>query len=198
MSEKKEYEKAVEEYDKAHAAYVERQEYIESGRCLADIFAMGGGDIEKMQAQWKILWDQLRTLLENRNTALKAAQNALRQVVQLAPFQWRGATGKPSVVTAGGFTATSVTSRWFDGEDLMRRAGEHGLAERLLEVESVNKDGQRYKIVKPVFEIDYDEVAKWIKNNQLDDLMNAYDEKEKTPQVKGPKALAFLGEKKES
>jgi hypothetical protein len=207
VSEKKEYERAVEEFEKANAKYVEQQEYIESGRGLMDLVGMmqqGHNDLVWLRDQWVVLWNQLRVLLENRNTALKTAQNALRQVVQLAPSQWRGPTGKPTVVTTGEFTATSVTSRWFNAEDLLRRASEMGLAERLLEVEAVNKDGVRYKIVKPTFEIDYEETKKWIKANHLDernnidDLLNAYDEKEKTPQVKGPKALGFLGEKKES
>ena len=197
MSEKKDYEIAIEQFNTFNAEYLRLQEYVEGGGFFREIISTCQGSIEQMQEQWKILWNQLRVTLENRNTALKTAQNALRQAVQLAPTQIRGDTGKPTVITEGTFTSTSVTKRWFDGESLLKLAGEHGLAERLLEIEAINKDGERYKIVKPTYEVDYAEVLKWIRTNHLEDLMNAYDEKESTPQVKGPKSLAFLGEKKE-
>ena len=198
MSEKTEYEKAVEAFEKADAEYIERQDFFESGLFLAELMAMCQGDLVKMQAQWKIAWGQLHTLLENRNTLLKTAQVALRQVAQLAPSQWRGPEGKTTTITSKGFTVNSVTSRTFDPQSLFALIQKHGLLERLMELEATNKDGVRYKVVQQSFDIDYESTLKWLKANKLDDVIDgAYDEKEKTPQVKGPKELAFLGDKKE-
>lgn len=199
MSEKKEYEVAVETFQAAEAAYTERQEYLESGRFMADLVAMCGNDIERMQEQFKVLWGQLRTLLANRNTALKTAQSCLRQAVQLAPNQWRGPEGKSSGLTHGSFTVNSVTSRGFDPPSLFSLMQKRGLLERLYELEGTDKDGKRYKLVKQEWDIDFEELLKWLKANQLTEVIEgAYDEKEKTPMVKGPKELGFLGEKKGS
>jgi hypothetical protein len=48
------------------------------------------------------------------------------------------------------------------------------------------------------YDIDYMGVLAWLRANELNDVVEgAYDEKESTPQVKGPKVLAFLGESKD-
>jgi hypothetical protein len=194
---KKPYDADIDAFEKADTAFKEMQEKLESGAFLAELFAMCQGDLAKMQSQFKIFFGQLRQALENRNTALKSAQNALRQVVMLAPSQWRGPEGRPTTVAARGFNVTSVTSRWFDPESLMQLTGKAGLLERMMELTYLNKDGKSCKVIQPSFEIEYDELYKWLKSNRLDSVIDgAYDEKEKTPQVKGPKELAFLGDKK--
>ena len=61
----------------------------------------------------------------------------------------------------------------------------------------VNKEGKEVPLVKQEWDIDYDGVMNWLRASKLDDVITgAYDEKESTPQVKGPKEVAFLGDKK--
>jgi hypothetical protein len=64
-------------------------------------------------------------------------------------------------------------------------------------VTTTDKDGQEKPILKQEWNIDYEATLQWLKGNKLDKVIeSAYDEKEKTPQVKGPKAIVFLGEGK--
>lgn len=193
----KEYEVAVRAFMEADAKYSRMQEHMESGELLVEIQRAAGGDEERMKSQWKLAWDYLRTLLSERNTALKSAQAAMRATVHLAPTQWRGPDGGSSSMTYEGFSVNSVTSRRFDPQSLFQLTREHGLLERLMELEGTNKDGKRYRLVQPTYDIDYEELLKWLKANGLNDVIEgAYDEVEKTPMVKGPKELSFLGDRK--
>ena len=136
--------------------------------------------------------------LEVRNDRLKNAADALRQSVVLTTTQWRGPDGKATMSEAGPFKVSSVTHRSFDPPSLFNLVDKHGLRERLMELTSINKDGKTYHLVEQKWDIDYPSVLQWLRANQLTDIIDgAYDEKEKTPQVKGPKPLAFLGEKKD-
>lgn len=187
MSERKDYETAVELFQEADKKF----------KALEESFLGGDWLPEELRQQFVTLREQVRSSLEDRNAKLTAAKNALRQAVVLGPTQWRGPDGKPSVVSFGPFNCSSVTGRNFDSKSLLEGAQKHGLLERLLELKSIDKDGKEYKLVQQSWDIDYDGVKNWLKAHKLDDVLEgAYDEREKTPTVKGPKPLAFLGEEK--
>jgi hypothetical protein len=188
MSESKDYEVAVEKFQAADKKYQE----------LAEKFLSGDWMPPEMKKEHQTLRDQVRSSLEDRNAERIAAANALRQAVVLGPTQWRGAEGKTTVVAFGPFNCSSVTKRTFDAKSLLDGAQKHGLLERLLELKSRDKDGVEYKLVEQVWKIDYDGISSWLKAHKLTDVLEgAYDEKESTPTVKGPKLLAFLGDEKD-
>jgi hypothetical protein len=196
MSEKREYETAVEEFVSADRHFEELKTKFMDGSILFDLSPDRG--VQHMQAQMVEAWKELAKRLEDRNAKLTAAKNAMRQAVVLAPTQWRGPEGQPTVVSFSGFSCSSVTKRTFDPKSLLDGASKHGLLERLLALTGRDKNGQEYKLVQQVWEIDYDGVKSWLQAHGLSDVLEgAYDEKEGTPQAKGPKLLAFLGEVKE-
>ena len=187
MTEKKEYELAVEAFQEAEKKYEE----------LEDRFLNGDWLPQNLKADFLTLREQVRSSLEDRNAKLTAAKNALRQAVVLGPTQWRGPDGKPTVVSSGPFNCNSTTKRNFDAKSLLDGVQKHGLLERLLELKGRDKEGKEYNLVQQVWEIDYEPVKHWLSANKLTDVLDgAYDEKEGTPTVKGPKTLAFLGEEK--
>lgn len=202
MSEKLEYEKAIDEFLETDKKYTNLEEQFMSGELLGMVIDGAPGTIDEEMKnniieQFKAMIDEFKNLLEERNTKLQNAKNSLRQFVQLAPSQWRGRDGKPSVTSYGSFHVSSVTRRWLDGEALMQQARSKGLEKDLRGLESVDKNGKKYRLVQEKYEIDYDLVTKWLIDHGHEDVVDAsYDEKEATAQVKGPKALAFFGEKK--
>lgn len=188
---------AVATFDQADADFHQLEEFVASGQFLNDIIASCGNDVVKAQREWATVWDRLRTLLEDRNAKRKSAADAMRQVVQLTHTQWRGPEGAPTTAVCGPFSVTSVTGRGFDAETLLTLARNHGVLERMMELKTVNKDGKEVPLVRQSWSVDYDGISAWLRANQLTNILDgAYDEKEKTPQVKGPKELAFLGDKK--
>lgn len=197
--EQKDHEKVVQAFLEADVEYCDFEEFISSGQFLKDMFASCRGDVTVAQEEWSAMWDRLRTLLEDRNAKRKSAADALRQAVQLAPTQWRGPDGSPSVTHCGPFQVSSVTSRRFDAQTLFALTSNHGVFERMMQLKTVDKNGKEVPLVQQSWDIDYDGISAWLRANKLlDVLTGAYDETEKTPQVKGPKDLAFLGEKKAS
>ena len=195
-SEKTQYEDAVEEFKAADQAYLTSQERMLSGQLVVDLLEMTRDPNQLMQ-QWQIYRDQLRKLLEDRNAKLTAAKNALRQAVILGPTQWRGPDGKSTSIAFEQFSCSSVTKRTYDAKSLIEGTARHGLQERLLQLEGKDKDGRPYKLVQQVWEVDYQGVTNWLDAHKLDDVKDgAYDEKEGTPQVKGPKPLTFLGDER--
>jgi len=185
MSEKKEYELAVEAFQTADKEYQAIQEKFLNGDWLP----------EHVRGQFVTLIEQIRSSLEDRNAKLTAAKNAMRQAVVLGPSQWRGHDGKTTVVSSGPFNCNSTTKRTFDPKSLLDGVQRHGLLESLLELKGIDKEGKEYRLVQQVWEVDYEPVKNWLAANKLTDVLDgAYDEKEGTPTVKGPKPLAFLGE----
>jgi hypothetical protein len=190
----------AENYDEALRAFAmaDEQWRQQSERLLTGAFCDGEmanktGDIIK--EDYLALVEDVQQALEERNIRLKEAQNILRQKVALAPTQWRGPKGKPTLLNVGAFKVTSVTKRSFDPKALFRLCQQHGLYERLMELKTLDKDGKEKPLVQQEWDINYEAVLAWLESNQLQDVIDgAYDEKESTPQVKGPKALTFLGD----
>jgi hypothetical protein len=207
---KKDYEVAVENFEKADKEYKTLEERFSSGRIVEDLGIPvaaprddeARGIMEQAVEGFKGFWNRLKELMEERNVRVKNAQDALRQAVILAPTQWRGVDGKPTKVIAGaGFDASSVTYRSFDPQSLFlllsKKEGGEELIKRLLSETRVTKDGKVVPIIEQTWEMDYPSVLSWLQRQGLSDVVNgAYDEKEGTPQVHGPKPVYFLGEEK--
>ena len=194
---KKDYETAVDAFLAAEKTWKESEEYVSSGKFMADVLVNAGGNPSKAMSEWTAIWNDLRLKQEDYNAKRKSAADALRQAVVLTPNQWRGPDGDPTMFSYGGFKVSSVTKRGFDAEALFTNIRKHSLLDRLLGLKMVNKEGKEVPLVKQEWDIDYDGVMNWLRANKLDDVITgSYDEKESTPQVKGPKEIYFLGDKK--
>jgi hypothetical protein len=192
------YAEAVAEFERLDLAYKDAEEWMMSGELAAELCRDYGTNPAQVQQEFAAHVEGLKLALENRNRALREAQDLLRQKVVLEPTKQRGEDGKATILDVGKFKVSSVTSRWFDAGSLIEGCRRHGLQERLFEVKMMNKDGVEEPIVKRTFDVNYEGVMLWLKANKLDDVIkSSYDEMEKTPMVKGPKPLAFIGEKKD-
>lgn len=194
--EKKEYEIAVDTYVEAEKKYRDLESYFLSGDFLQDVLSTSEGDAEKMKREFRALTSQLKEALEDLNVKLSSAKLAMRGAVALAPSQQRGPDGRATTLSYGPLTVSSATSRWFDPEDLLKGAKALNVLDRLMLLTGFDKDGKQYQLVQLTYEIDYPNVLKWLKEQNLAGLIDAaYDEMEKTPLVSGAKPLAFLGQK---
>jgi hypothetical protein len=186
------YEEAIEAFNDADTEYKMREAYLLGGEFLNDILKQ-----PNPKETYLGMVEDLKASLENRNVALKTAQDQLRQKVVLETTKWRGPEGKPTILTSGRFKVSSVTRRSFDPQSLFKLATEQGLLERLMDLKTLDKDGKEKMLVKEGWDIDFEGVHTWLKANKLTTIIDgAYDEEESTPQVKGPKPLTFLGEAK--
>lgn len=193
---KKDYELAVDAYTAAETSYKALEEQFLSGEVVASIAERCQGDGAKARMEFQSFMEQLQRSLEDMNAKLSTARTALRQAIQLIPSQQRGPGGKATTITYGPFTVSSRTKRWLDAKSLLRLAARYGVLERLLTLTSFNKDGKEYPLVEQVWKIDYENVTKWLSEQNLPVLIDgSYDEKDETPAVSGAKPLAFLGEK---
>lgn len=193
---KKVYESALEDFIDVDTEYRMLEKCILEGEFIPNTAIDG----PLLRQQYTQLVQELRDALEERNVRLKNLQDALRQQVTLTDLsKQRGPDGKPTVLNAGPFKATSVTGRWLDSKSLFDGVAKHGLLERLYELKTLNKEGKEEKLVEQIWSVNYEGVMSWLKANNMSDVIDqAYDEKEKTPQVTGPKPLSFLGEEKKS
>jgi len=186
------YQLAVEAFNEADKRYTELEE-----TWLEGAFFQEGLSAAEQRQEYLALVGLVKQRLEERNVALKTAQDELRQQVTLNITKQRGPEGVGTVLTEGPFKTTSVTFRSFNTQDLERLCKENGIYERLLDLKQLGKDGKEKKLVQQVTEIDFPGVYAWLRGNGFQRIIDvAYDEKEGTPQVKGPKVLAFLGDKK--
>lgn len=193
--EKSPYEVAYDQYKIADQRYQELEAHWTSGNFLHET---QGKTLEEARVMYAHLVESVQRALDDRNEKLKAVGDALRQKVTLQVSKWRGPEGKPTTLTVGEFKVSSTTRRRFDPKSLMSLCAKHGLLERLLELKGTDKDGKEYKLIDQAWFIDYEPVLNWLKANQLQDVIDgSYDEEEKTPTVKGPKVLAFVGDAKE-
>lgn len=201
MSTKLDHEKAVDEFLEIDQKYTTLETQFMSGELLTRVME---GDTRipadataSIVDQFKAMIEEFKNLLDERNTRLQNAKNALRQAVHLAPSQWRGRDGKSSVLNYGSFSVSSVTRRWLDGETLKMNATSKGIYGDLKKLKGFDKDGKEFNLIEEKIEVHYEPVVKWLLDHGHADLVeSAYDEREVTAQVKGPKALAFFGEKK--
>lgn len=190
---KTDYEVAVEEFEKADDAYRELLAKFETGDIILDVSQRG--DANSMKRQYMEAKVELERRKDDRNAKLVSAANALRAAVQLAPTQWRGPDGKSTTLKYGPFTVASVTKRSFNAQSLLELAMKKGFSEELLKLSTIDRNGKPYKLVDQKWEIDYQAVFEWLRMHGHEDVIDgAYDEKESTPQVKGPKTCALMGE----
>lgn len=193
---KPEYEKAIDEFMEADKKYTELEEHFMSGNILRELIAPGK-TVERTIEEFKLVLEEMKKMLEDRNTKLLNAKNTLRAVVQLGTSQWRGPEGKPTTVVYGPFTVSSVTRRRLEPSTLLELAKQRGFDVELDALKGIDKNGAEYPLVKRKVEVDYENVLAWLKlHGHLDVIEGAYDEQEGTPMVKGPKSVSFFGEKK--
>lgn len=186
------YLDALTEFTSADQRYHTLEENLLTGMFFDDIEDMKP-DVQRRE--YRELVQKVREALEERNARLKALQDLLRQQVTLSVTKWRGPDGAPTELSAGPFRVSSVTFRNFDPKSLFNLTKKHGLLERLMDLKTLDKDGKEVHLVQQTYEIDFKNVLAWLRANKLEDVVNgAYDEKEGTPQVKGPKPLTFLGD----
>lgn len=194
---KKDHELAVDEFVQADTRYREIEEKLLDGTLAFEVSVAAAGRPDYFKDRWQQAIAAVQTALEDRNVKAKAAVHALRQAVQLAPSQWRGPDGKSTVLNYGPASVSSVTSRSFDCESLLVQLQKKGLLERALQLSFTTKDGKEQRAFRQEWIVEYEPMLKWLKQNNFDDVVQAaYDEKEKTPQVKGLKPLTFVGETK--
>jgi hypothetical protein len=195
--EKPEFERLVDEYLEADQLYLAVEEQFMSGNLLKEILGPGVS-VERAIDEFKTVIEEMKNLLEDRNSKLTLAKNSLRAAVQLSETQYRGPEGKPNTLTYGPFVVSSVTRRGLNAEKLMDSAGRAGCLQELMALSTMDKSGNAMKLIEQRYAVDYTGVVGWLKQRKLDSVVaDAYEEKDGTPMVKGPKKLAFLGEKKE-
>jgi hypothetical protein len=188
----KTYEAAIDAFEEADGNYKMLEKALLEGAFIPNMLVDGVA----LKQQYLGLVQDLRDALEERNALLKNVKDELRKQLALPPGTERGPDAKPAKLEVKGFKAISVTARTFDPNSLLALSSKHGLSERILELKSTDKDGKEYKLVDRKWVIDFENLHTWLKANKLDDIINgSYDEKEGTPQVRGPKPLAFLGDK---
>lgn len=195
--EKPEFEKLVDEFMEADKRYTAVEEQFMNGNILKEILVPGISP-ERVVEEFKMVIDEMKALLEDRNSKLTMAKNALRSSVQMSESQFRGPDGKPSVVNYGPFSVSSVTRRKLDPETLLEQATKRGFLGELTALRIPSKDGSMVPLVKQEYSINYEAVTTWLTQRGLSEVIAAsYEEADGTPMVKGPKKLAFLGEKKD-
>lgn len=190
------HEEAVDEFIAADNAYKDLEQRMLSGELVVELLQRAR-NADRIRSEWQTLMGQLRSSLEERNRALRNAKDEMRKLVRPeVQTSWRGPDGKPESRSYGPLTVNTTTFRGFDAESLFNLARKHGLEERVLSLTSMNsKTGLMEPVVKQVWDIKYEDLAMWLRQNALTDIFNgAYDEKEGTPQVKGAKDLAFIGQ----
>lgn len=201
--EKPEFERLVDEFLEADKRYTIVEEQFLDGRLLREILGPPAsnavvGLADQIVDEFRSVVDEMKKLLEDRNAKLALAKNALRAAVQAGENQFRGPGGKSSVVSYGGFTASSVTRRSLNAEKLMKVAEERGFLSELKNLQAVDKSGVSYQLVETKLTAEYEGISTWLKQRGLDEVVSeVYEERDVTPAVKGPKKLAFLGEKKD-
>lgn len=190
------HELKVEAYLALEKELKEALERFESGDIVVDFLT--AANAEEAKTRFLSYKEYLRSLIERHNVALNEAKNAMRALVQLGPTQWRGPEGKADTARYKSFMVSSVTKRSFDAQQLFNLLTRHGALERYMGLTKTDKDGNVVPLIKQDWDIDYEGVLGQLRADGLDDVIQgAYDEKESTPQAKGPKMLTYLGEPKE-
>lgn len=190
------YEAAIAAFQQADQTYKELEEYVSSGKAISDI-VKGGMGPDVAQESWHVVWKRLQDALEDRNAKVKTAKDLLRASVQLTQTQWRGPDGEATSKTVGEFKVSSVTLRSFDANSLFNLINQKGRLQELLALTKIDKDGQVVPAVRQEWKFEFETVLNWLKSLGLNDVISgAYNEVERTPSVKGPKPVSFLGENK--
>lgn len=192
-----EHEKAVTEFSAADEEYQGLKKYMEGGEFLKDILEGSQGNFPAAKEMWDQVWKKLDELNEDRNAKLKTAKDTLRRAVQLSPQVVRGPEGRPTVLTCGPFTVSSVTHRGLDPDRLLSLCDQEGVGQEVRDIAYSDKSGATRKAVEVECSVHYETAISWLKARGLTRIVEAaYVEYEKTPTVKGPKETAMLGEYK--
>lgn len=195
--EKPEFERLADEFIEADTKYLAIEENFMNGNILRQIL-VPGVDPEKTVEEFKMIVEEMKNLLEDRNSKLMLAKNALRAAVQMSENQFRGPDGKASTLNYGPFSVSSVTRRNINPDALLSEAAKRGFLQELMALRGMDKTGATVPLIEPKYAVSYEGVMTWLKQRGLTDVASSiYEEKDGTPMVKGPKKLAFLGEKKE-
>lgn len=183
-----ELEKLVAKFQEYDAKFTELESYVSSGDHVGKI---------QTKEEWVALWERLRTTLEDRNSNLRAVKDLARSCLAQPENVLRGPKGKASRLEEGPFSVNSVTSRDFKVDTLISVCEEKGILRDLQNIDVSTKGGGVTKAVRQEWVVDYDAVMGYLLSHKHDDVMRAaYTEKEKTPVVKGPKEVYFLGDAK--
>jgi len=193
------YEDAVQAFEDADQKYKDLFDKFASGEVISELFAMCQGDVTKMRYEYEGAWQMLHDLLDERNLKWREAADALRAQVVLAPLKERGPEGKPTLLTVGPFKVSSVTGRSFNADEAVKLLERFGVLEPALALTRVDSKGKTVPVLKQEWTLDgFNEFLAWAKARHLEAVVDgSYQEVEKTPQVKGPKMLAFLGDAKD-
>lgn len=199
-TEQRMHERLVNAFLEVEKEVKDELERFESGEFITDIVTSFASDksVDNAKARYLSYKQYVRDLIEKHNVALTDAKNAMRAIVQLGPTQWRGPEAKADIVAYKGFSVSSVTKRSFDPPTLANHLERVGALARYMALTKVNKDGINEPIIQQVLEVNYDAVKKQLVADGLQAVITAaYEEKESTPQAKGPKPLTYMGELKE-
>lgn len=192
---KLDHEKAIDEFMEADKIWKAAEEKFLSGEYLENMTGVSGPILANYHREYL---ENLHRLLDDRNSKLLSAQHALRSSVTLSEKQLRGPDGAPTTVVYEDFRVMSTTTRTFNAEKLLELVARKGRLEKLMSLKSVDKNGNETKALQPVYKVDYPVIHSWLKQEKLDEVLSeSYEEREDTARVYGPKALAFLGERKD-
>lgn len=200
-TEKKSYEKLVDEFLDLDKQVQELVEKFTSGRIIYECvpteqIADAALFFQKMVEKFVGFQTYLRQLIETRNAKLQEAQIAMRGTVMASQGTRRGADGKATVMNYGPFKVTSKTSRWLDPGTLFEHVQKLGLYQKLLDLKVIDKDsGEQKAAVKYEWSVAYEPVKNWLREQNLETVIDAaYREEEGTPAVTGPAEVAYIGE----
>lgn len=213
MSDQREYEAKYQEWEQAQQRYNVLEERFTSGDIMRDLMTDGliQQTPEGLTEAFKYKMQELRDAQEDLNRKVLELNASLRDAVSFTPTQWRGWDGRGDTIGIGSFFCTSITKRSFDSKTLLEMARKYGVEQELLNLTYIDDGGRSRLAVEPTYRIHYETVYNWLLSrgaNQKDPrgqpvdspyqkiLASAYDETESTPQVRGPKGVYFLGDKK--
>jgi hypothetical protein len=206
----REHEILYAQWQAAHQNYKDLEEHILSGEFIKEMWTNPAVQTpEDAQEHFLGEMESFKRAQEELNIKTLELRNAMRQLVVLAPTQWRGWDGDPSVETMGTFRVRSTTHREFDVKELLRLARKYdegrGLVGRGLEQELLSltypdeKTGQAKPALEPVWKQKYSVIKDYLLSKGLEILVKgSYEERDGTPQVFGPKKIHWLGDAYES
>lgn len=186
----------MDDFVEADEAYKELEQKLLSGDLVIELYQNYSHDLSSMKAEFLTFMGRLQEKLSERNTKFQNAKTEMRKLVQLEQGKERGPDGSSETRRYGPLTVNSVTNRSFDPTRLMSVAREKGILNELMNLTMMTKEGVTSRVVQEEITIDYQNMHQWLLEKGLEGMLNtAYREKEGTPQVKGAKPIAFLGDK---
>jgi hypothetical protein len=188
-----EFEVAVDRFHEAQQHYLELEERFRTGSYLEELLSQR----ESISSEWLIrqhqeLYASLMEAVERRNIRLQEAQAALRGAIDQTTL--RGPDSRSQVVNYRGFKVESRTSRSFDIGLLHQALSEKSKDswERLCELTAFTTDGEEFKVLSAVWQINFQHALSWLKEQGHQDIVaQTYKEEAGTPAITGPKEVVF-------